>query len=92
MLAGHVAYNGRDGAFRSLAAVDRGARVEVTLADGSVRTFTVTAVDRYLKDRLPAELFRTQGEPTLTLITCGGTFQPSLRSYDSNIVVTARLV
>jgi len=89
VLAGHVAFNGRDGAFRSLADVDRGARVEVTFADGSIRAFTVAGVDRYLKDRLPADLFRTQGDPTLTLITCGGTFQPSLRSYDSNIVVTA---
>ena len=89
VLAGHVAFNGRDGAFRSLARVDIGAEVTVAFADGTERSFTVTTVNRYLKDQLPRELFRTGGDPVLTLITCGGTFQPSLRSYDSNIVVTA---
>jgi len=89
VLAGHVAFNGRDGAFRALAKVELGARVTVAFADGTERAFTVTAVNRYLKEELPPTLFRTGGEPVLTLITCGGTFQPSLRSYDSNIVVTA---
>jgi len=89
VLAGHVAFNGRDGAFRALAKVEVGARVTVGFADGTERFFTVTAVNRYLKEQLPPALFRTDGEPVLTLITCGGTFQPSLRSYDSNIVVTA---
>jgi len=89
VLAGHIAYNGTDGAFYRLDEVAVGALVEVDLADGTTRSFRVTAVEQFRKDALPETLFRTEGDPVLTLITCGGTFQPSVRSYDSNIVVTA---
>jgi LPXTG-site transpeptidase (sortase) family protein len=89
VLAGHIAFDGRPGAFRNLADTEVGALVEVTLLDGTVWSFRVTAVQQFDKDALPDELFRTDGLPILTLITCGGTFQRSLGSYDSNIVVTA---
>jgi LPXTG-site transpeptidase (sortase) family protein len=89
VLAGHIAFDGRPGAFRNLADTEVGALVEVTLLDGTTRSFRVTAVQQFAKDELPDELFRTDGLPILTLITCGGTFQRSLGSYDSNIVVTA---
>lgn len=89
VLAGHIAFDGRPGAFRNLADTEVGALVDVTLLDGTVRSFRVTAVQQFAKDALPDELFRTDGLPILTLITCGGTFQRSLGSYDSNIVVTA---
>jgi hypothetical protein len=43
------------------------------------------------KDELPAEeLFRTGGPPTLTLITCGGAFDRSIRHYRDNIILRAR--
>ncbi len=42
------------------------------------------------KDELPTqELFRVTGTPTLTLITCGGSFDRSVRHYEDNIVVRA---
>jgi len=36
-------------------------------------------------------LFARTGQPRLTLITCGGAFNRTTRSYDNNIVVTAVL-
>jgi hypothetical protein len=42
------------------------------------------------KAELPVEeLFRTGGDPVLTLITCGGAFDPDERRYRDNIVVRA---
>lgn len=89
VLAGHIAFDGRPGAFRNLVDTEVGALIDVTLLDGTIRSFRVTAVQQFAKDALPDELFRTDGLPILTLITCGGTFQRSIGSYDSNIVVTA---
>jgi sortase (surface protein transpeptidase) len=44
----------------------------------------------YDKDDLPTEaIFSRQGPQILTLVTCGGGFNRSLRSYDSNVVVYA---
>ena len=37
-------------------------------------------------------VFGPSPEPLLRLITCGGTFDRSRRSYRDNVVVTARLV
>ncbi len=90
VLAAHIAYNGRDGVFRFLADVDIGTVVEVGFADGHVERFQIETLTRYAKADLPVdELFRSDGDATLTLITCGGDFSRSLRSYDDNVVATA---
>jgi hypothetical protein len=34
-------------------------------------------------------LFQRTGPPRLVLLTCGGEFQPELRSYADNVVVVA---
>ena len=34
-------------------------------------------------------VFSKEGEPTLVLITCGGSFNRGLNSYDDNVVVYA---
>ena len=36
-----------------------------------------------------AEVFDRGGDPLLRIITCGGTFRRSQRSYQDNVVVTA---
>ena len=42
------------------------------------------------KEQVPMEqLFRTGGDPVLTLVTCGGAFDRSERSYADNIIVWA---
>ena len=90
VLAAHVDYNGVRGVFFDLAHLDTGDRVTVELTGGRTRTFTVQERASIDKEVLPIdELFRRDGPPTLTLITCGGEFDAAARSYRSNVVVRA---
>ena len=89
VLAAHIAYNGTDGVFRHLVDLRTGASVSVELTDGQVRRYEVTSVEQYDKQALPADVWATDGPERLVLITCGGRFNPSLRSYESNIIAWA---
>ena len=63
---------------------------EVAYDDGTTGRFEVTEIAQYGKTELPFDrIFAKDGEAGLVLITCGGTFNESLRSYDDNIVVYA---
>ena len=91
VLAGHVD-TARDGpgAFAALSGIEVGQDVLVTLADGTVVTYRVEGRQGIVKQELPVDvLFARDGPARLTLITCGGPFQPELRSYRDNLVVTA---
>ena len=90
VLAAHVAWGGRTGVFADLRLVSVGAVVEVEFSDGATRRFQVEALASYDKQGLPVqEVFRREGDPVLTLITCGGAFNPSLRSFENNVVAYA---
>jgi hypothetical protein len=44
----------------------------------------------YGKTELPTDrIFAREGSPVVTLITCGGAFNPSVGSYEDNVVVYA---
>jgi len=90
VLAAHIAFNGRDGVFRDLDEVEVGDIVEVLYDDGSTSRFQITVTAQYAKDELPVDrIFSKDGDPVLTLITCGGDFNRSLRSYSDNVVAYA---
>ncbi len=90
VLAAHVDYGGKPGAFFNLADLRVGDPIEVELSDGSVLRYRVTGNTEYDKTDLPFdEVFRKEGSEVLQLITCGGTFDPNARSYEANVVVTA---
>lgn len=90
VLAGHVDGGGRQGAFWDLRTLDPGDRFEVDHVDGSATSWEVVARRTHAKDELPiAELFTRDGPPRLTLITCGGAFDPVARSYEDNVVIHA---
>ncbi len=92
VLAGHIASGGIDGAFRHLDRLEPGDPVEVTLSDGRLLRFVVTDTVQVGKTELPFdELFARSGPPKLALITCGGEFDYSARSYRDNVVVVAEL-
>jgi hypothetical protein len=55
--------------------------------------FRVTGVRQYRKSRFPARtVYRAAGYAALRLITCGGAFDDTTRSYLSSTVVFASLV
>ena len=91
VVAGHVdsAAQGK-GAFFALGKLAKGERITVAGADGAERAFTVVARERYAKTRIPLDrYFARDGRVRLTLITCGGAFDPKTGHYRDNIVVTA---
>jgi LPXTG-site transpeptidase (sortase) family protein len=90
VLAAHINYNGTNGVFRYLSKVEIGDRVVVGFEDGSSSEFEIVEVARYDKQELPIDrIFAKTGGPILTLITCGGSFNRSLRSYEDNFVAYA---
>lgn len=90
VLAAHIASGGVNGAFRHLSDADVGDRVEIVFADDSQQEYEIVEMAQYDKDELPFErVFAREGAPVITLITCGGTFQPSVGSYEDNIVAYA---
>jgi sortase (surface protein transpeptidase) len=90
VLAGHVAWDGRRGVFWDLRELPAGAEFEVHFDDGSVRRFRTVTLTSFGKTDLPGdEIFRRSGDPVLTLITCGGAFNPSIGRYEDNVVAYA---
>ena len=90
VIAAHVDFNERPGVFFELRGIQPGAEVVVTDAAGGTHRFVVTERSQVAKDRVPMqELFRTGGDPVLTLVTCGGAFDSGARSYSDNIIVRA---
>lgn len=62
----------------------------VTRADGAVLVFRVNSVRQYPKDAFPSqEVYGPTPRPEMRLITCGGPFDDSARSYRDNTVVYA---
>jgi hypothetical protein len=90
VLAAHVTWNDTIGPFYRLGSLEPGARIEVTLDDGTLRIYEVVERTMYRKTELPRDrIWRTTGDETLVLITCGGDFNPEIRRYRDNIVVYA---
>ena len=70
-----------------------GDRIEISRSDGRVARFAVTTVAAYPKTAFPsAAVYGAVPGPELRLVTCGGQFDRSERSYRDNIVVDAVLI
>jgi hypothetical protein len=92
VILGHVDSRAGPGIFFDLVRLPRGAVIEVDRADGSTATFRVTRVSRVAKTRFPTDLvYAPTLEPTLRLVTCGGSFDESRRSYRDNVIAFASL-
>ena len=91
VLAAHVDLAGPGrGLFFDLDELQPGELVVVSYSDATEQQFRVVARSTYLKTELPLDtIFSRSGKPVLTLVTCGGGFSRSARSYDSNVVVYA---
>jgi len=93
VIAGHIDSVAGPGIFYRLSQLQHGDRVYVRRADGTLAVFEVTQVLSYPKDDFPTTaVYGAVPDPELRLITCGGTFDYSTRSYLSNTVVYAKEV
>ncbi|WNI15677.1 class F sortase [Actinacidiphila sp. ITFR-21] len=92
LVVGHVDTRTGPAVFYGLSTVRAGAEVDVTRADGTVAEFSVEAVEVVQKARFDAtRVYGSTGRPELRLITCGGTFDRTARTYSANVVVYAVL-
>ena len=91
VMSGHVdsAQQGL-GAFAKLGDLSSGDPITVSDAAGHRLRYRVVGREAFDKTTAPmSALFSRVGAARLTLITCGGNFDSSIRSYLDNIVVTA---
>lgn len=79
-----------EGALFHLADLNPGDPLSVTTSTGTTTRYQVSARRVYVKERgLPADLFNQHGPGRLVIISCGGPFDSSARSYQDNIAVFA---
>jgi hypothetical protein len=91
VIAGHVDSRRGPAEFFRLEELAVGDIVQVTRSDGRDVGFRVTRVAQYPKDHFATgEVYGPTTGPELRLITCGGSFDSSRRSYRDNVVVYAR--
>jgi hypothetical protein len=90
LIAGHVdSATAGAGALFNLKSAKRGDTVQVTTKSGRTFTYRVVSVQTMLKQNLPTDIFSLDGKPRLVIVTCGGPFDPTIRHYRDNVVVTA---
>jgi sortase (surface protein transpeptidase) len=90
ILAGHVDLHQQVGAFFRLRELEPGATIDVDTGLGVAYRYVVSEIRTYPATNAPlAEIFGPTVNPTLTLITCGGQFDPAQRTYLDRVVVRA---
>ena len=92
VILGHIDGNHQEGIFWRLHDLKRGDKVRVGRRDGKTLTFTVRKVAQTPKSAFPtSSVYGNTSGSQLRLITCGGAFDASTRSYLDNILVFATL-
>jgi hypothetical protein len=90
VILGHVDSHNGPGIFFDLSTVRPGTLVRVDRADGSMVTFRVRKVTRVSKTSFPTDLvYAPSLDPTLRLVTCGGSFDHTRGSYRDNVIAFA---
>ncbi len=90
VLVGHVDSPTGPAVFYRLSAIQIGDVVTIRRADGTKATFRVKEATLYPRESFPSSsVYRQYGRPTLTLVTCGGTYDAAAGQYTDNLVVTA---
>ncbi|GAB3358458.1 class F sortase [Modestobacter lapidis] len=93
VLAGHVDWDGKPGAFYGLRELLPGDEVVVHRADGTLAIFRVDRVEEHDKDEFPGDaVYGDIDTAGLRLITCGGSFDEDTGDYRENVIVFATLV
>ena len=90
ILAGHLDWQGAPGVFNKLASAKSGDPVIIRGADGVEHKYDVEWHREFPADgAAPKVVFEPMVAYGLTLITCGGKWNPVSRRYDSRVVVRA---
>lgn len=92
IIAGHVDSFEGPAVFYDLGKLEIGDQIRITQADGTVAVYVMYAASRFPKAEFPADtVYADRPESEIVLITCTGGFDESARSYEDNLVVSARL-
>lgn len=93
VVLGHVDSRSGPAVFFDLRNLQVGDEVVIDRVDGSSVTYRVDRLEQHPKDQFPTEaVYGSTPDPQLRLVTCGGEFDRSVRSYIDNVVVFASLV
>jgi sortase (surface protein transpeptidase) len=77
------------GPFSRLGDLQPGDVVSVTLSDGTEEFFAVVKRERISKRVVDYDAIMRDSEGMLVLVTCGGSWNPTIQHYDDNVVVWA---
>ena len=92
VIAGHVTWDREPAVFFDLGRLRPGDTIKVDRADGPTATFVVQRTGTFAKASFPTRaVYRQIDYPGLRLITCGGRYDVESGTYDSNLIVFARL-
>jgi sortase (surface protein transpeptidase) len=93
VILGHVDSNTGPAVFHRLRELAIGDVIRIISEDGAIVRFAVQRSAHYPKARFPTgDVYLPTPEPTLRLITCGGTFDRAAGRYRKNLVVFAELI
>ena len=94
VFAGHVDYiHVGEAVFWNLKDVNEGDMIRVQLLDGTEYRYAVNFKQQYEAATAPVdEIVGPTPKETVTLITCGGTFNSSTHQYDKRLVVRAERI
>ena len=98
VMAGHVDYwNVGPAVFWDVRYLPEGDIIRVVGEDGKNYEYAVQWTQSYMADQLTPEVIQKDivgdtGQETLTLITCGGEFNPDTGEYNQRWVVRANLI
>jgi LPXTG-site transpeptidase (sortase) family protein len=90
VVVGHVDSHTGPAVFIELNRLEVGDLVQIDRSDGLVAWFQIRELTQVDKDEFPTQqVYGDTAEPTLRLITCGGNFDRSARSYRDNLIAFA---
>ena len=94
VFSGHLDYAGVGPAvFWKLGRLQPGDEIQVSAGvGGAIIQYRVTSIRSYAATTDASQIVASQGRPTITLITCNGTFDYSKQQYNQRIVVTGDLI
>ena len=93
VIAAHVDSRAGPDVFYRLGDLTVGDEIHVVYDSGDSVTFVADSSEQTPKDELPVEtIWPTTNDRLLTLITCGGEFDRSVRHYRDNVIVYATLL